>query len=77
MSLVDSGASCCVVRQKEFLKLCKDTGRKPIVKKTDGLVGVTGHELKVWGETQIWTKQFGPVNVVVIEEVPYHYAVTA
>ena len=69
--LVDSGAAKTVLRQDMFKNMCRSLGRVPIVKRCRGLVGVTGHELEVYGETQIEVKELGVLQVIIIEDLPY------
>ena len=69
--LIDSGATMTVLQREAFLTICKDQGRKPILKKAPGLVGVTGHELKVCGRTEICVRELGVLPVTIIENLPH------
>ena len=67
--LVDTGASRSVLRRHEFNLLCKLTGRTPILKHCVELCGVTGHNIKVLGSTQLSEASIGPINVIIVEDI--------
>ena len=69
LALIDSGASRSVVRRKEFMELCKHVGRSPILSKAVELIGVTGHDIKVKGATQLPIDQVGPIDFIVVEDI--------
>ncbi len=70
-TLIDTGASRTLLRRSEYLDICKRTRRQPILKPTVELCSLTGHALKVLGETQIIEKDAGPVKVIVVEGLPH------
>ena len=70
-ALIDTGASRTVLRRAEFMELCDKIGRQPLVKRTSGLQSVTGHELHVWGETEIEEESLGVISVTVVNDLPY------
>ena len=69
LALIDTGASRSVVRRYDFEKLCKSVGRSPILTKAVQLVGVTGHDVKVKGSTQLPVKFVGPLELIVVEDI--------
>ena len=66
---MDTGASRTVLRRLEFERLCKETGRKPLLRKGVELTGVTGHEIRVLGSTELKEVQLGVIPVVVVEGI--------
>ena len=70
-ALVDTCAARTVLRRYEFKDLCKRLGRQPILKTTLGLQGVTGHELKVCGKTQVLEDDVGILQVIVVDSISH------
>ena len=70
-ALVDTGAARTVLRRREYLDICERIGRQPILRTARGLLGVTGHKLKVWGTTQLAEDSVGTMTMVVVDQIPH------
>ena len=57
------------MRRREYMIICKATGRTPVLAKTIELRGVTGHGIKVLGQTQLDEIKLGPVTVIIVEDI--------
>ena len=66
---MDSGASKTVLGRTDFLNICKRTGRTPFLSNTVELCGVTGHDIKVLGATQLQEKAFGTLDIIIVDNI--------
>ena len=71
MALVDTGTSHSVLRRSTFDKLYKQTGRRPVLHKTVQLCGITGHNLLVYGRTEIADDELSPIPVIIVEGIAH------
>jgi len=72
-ALLDTGASRTVLRRKEFDQLCKWTGRSPVLRKSVDLIGVTGHDIKVLGATQLEEARVGKIAVIIVDNIGHAF----
>ena len=70
-TFIDTGVSRTLLWQGEYLDLYKQTRRQPMLKPTVELCSLTGHALKMVGETEILEEDAGPINVIVVEGLPH------
>lgn len=60
-----------MLRRKEFINICRDTRRQPILKPSVELCSLTGHSLDVLGETELSEERGGALKVIVVEGLPH------
>jgi len=68
---LDTGASRTLLRRKEFVEICRDLRRQPILKPTVELCSLTGHQLTVMGETELPERIGGPIKVIIVDGMPH------
>jgi hypothetical protein len=60
-----------VLRLCDYEILRRRTGRTRILDQAEELIGVTGHQIKVLGKTEIMESTLGPLKVIIVDDISH------
>ena len=69
--MIDTGATCTLLRKDAYQTIVNSLGRTPLLKSTGPMLTVSGQHIKVCGETEISIDKIGIIRVIVVENIKH------
>ena len=77
-ALVDTGASCCLLRQDKFREIIARNHRVPLLRRSPLVQGITGKTLDLCGQTELSIDGVKmPIQVLIARELPHEMVLSS